>query len=387
MHNKLSVFILLTLALGCARSPESNPKYIVVLKQEQVDAASDGSDDPHEAIRELASEVAQANGAPEPARVFSHALAAGVYHLTEEQAGALAHDPRVAFIEKDQIFRANATQTGATWGIDRIDQASLPLNRSYIYSDSGAVVNAYVIDTGIYTPHQDFKGRAVSAVDFVDKDQDATDCNGHGTHVAGTIGSNTYGVAKKVKLWGVRVLDCEGSGTTASVIAGIEWVKKNHIKPAVANMSLGGGASKALDAAVQASIKAGVTYVVAAGNESAKACSSSPSRVPEAITVGATTNSDARASYSNYGTCVDLFAPGSNITSLWIDSNSATNTINGTSMASPHVAGVAALYLAKHPSAKPAEVVAALKKGAVSGKLSSIGSGSPNLLLNTMFLK
>ena len=243
-------------------------------------------------------------------------------------------------------------------------------------------MKAYIIDTGIRSTHSDFGGRATSGYDAIDGGS-ADDCNGHGTHVAGTVGGTTYGVAKGVSLVAVRVLDCGGSGTTSGVIAGVNWVTSNHGagQPAVANMSLGGGASSALDTAVSNSIADGVTYALAAGNSNANACNSSPARTPNAITVGATTSSDARASFSNYGTCVDIFAPGSSITSAWYTSNTATNTISGTSMASPHVAGAAAVYLEANPSATPAQVASALIAAATTGKVTSPGTGSPNRLL------
>lgn len=319
-------------------------------------------------------------------RIFSVAVKGGVYQMTEAQARLIRRDPTVAYVEKDQRISINSTQNGVTWGLDRLDQASLPLNQSYTSPDGGAVVHAYIIDTGILSLHSDFQGRAASGRDLVDDDDDATDCNGHGTHVAGTVGAKTYGVAKAVKLHGVRVLDCAGSGTYAGVIAGIEWVTANHIKPAVANMSLGGPPSQAVNDAVNASIAAGVTYVVAAGNENADACGSTPASVLSAITVGSTTNSDARSSFSNFGTCVDIFAPGSDIKSLWYTSISSTNTISGTSMAAPHVAGVAALYLAKNPTASPAQVGTALAANSLSGKVSNPGAGSPNKLANIAFL-
>ena len=244
-------------------------------------------------------------------------------------------------------------------------------------------MRAYVIDTGINTTHNDFGGRATSGYDAVDGGA-ATDCNGHGTHVAGSVGGTTYGVAKGVSLVAVRVLDCAGSGTNSGVIAGMDWVTANHVKPAVANMSLGGGASTAIDDAVNRMHNAGVTVVVAAGNENQNACNVSPSRAANAITVGATTSSDARASYSNFGSCVDVFAPGSSILSAWYTSNTATNTISGTSMASPHVAGVAALYLQGTPSATPATVANAIVTTATSGVVTSSGTGSPNLLVYSL---
>ena len=274
----------------------------------------------------------------------------------------------------------------ATWGLDRIDQRDLPLNGTYSYTTLAAGVHVYVIDTGIRSTHAEFGGRVSSTGYTAISDGNGTnDCNGHGTHVAGTIGGATYGVAKGVTLHAVRVLNCSGSGSTSGVIAGVNWVTANHTAPAVANMSLGGGASTALDDAVRNSVASGVTYAVAAGNSNANACNSSPSRVSQALTVGSSTNTDARSSFSNFGTCVDVFAPGSNITSAWYTSNTATNTISGTSMASPHVAGAAALYLATDPSAPPSTVHAAVVDNASVNKLSSIGSGSPNRLLHSIF--
>jgi len=279
------------------------------------------------------------------------------------------------------VITIDATQSPANWGLDRIDQRALPLSNSYTYNYTGAGVTAYIIDTGILFGHTEFGGRAVSGWDFVNNDADASDCNGHGTHVAGTVGGSTYGVAKGVSLVAVRVLDCAGSGTTAGVIAGINWVTNQHTTgKAVANMSLGGAASTTLDTAVKASIADGVVYAVAAGNNNRDACKFSPARVPEAITVGATTNTDTRASYSNYGACLDLFAPGSSITSAWYTSTTALNTISGTSMATPHAAGVAALYLQGH-TATPAQVRDALVAASTLGVVINEGLNSPDRLL------
>ncbi|MCT4356178.1 S8 family peptidase [Streptomyces sp. Je 1-79] len=282
------------------------------------------------------------------------------------------------------------TQPGATWGLDRIDQRDLPLSTTYTYNRTASNVTAYIIDTGIRTSHSEFGGRATVGTDTVGGGQNGQDCQGHGTHVAGTVGGAKYGVAKGAKLVAVRVLDCNGSGTTAGVIAGVDWVTANAVKPAVANMSLGGGANTSLDDAVKRSIASGVTYAVAAGNGNflglpARACNYSPARVPEAITVGATDSADKRASFSNYGTCVDLFAPGVSITSAWKDGDTATNTISGTSMAAPHTAGVAALYLSANPTASPAQVSTALVNNATSGKVQNPLSGSPNRLLHSVF--
>lgn len=396
----LTALLLTTATAGAANGQQAAPPqpqepYIVVLKKDRVNmataemafVANSTANARSAAVSSMLSRVALKHRLNRAEKVFSRAIHAGVYQMTMSEAQQLSLDSDVAYVERDQIITINSTtQANPTWGLDRIDQSSSSLSHSYTYPDAGSPVNVYVIDTGILTTHQQFGGRASSGIDIVDNDSDATDCNGHGTHVSGTIGSQTYGVAKNAKLFAVRVLNCEGSGSISNVIAGVEWVTAHHVKPAVANMSVGGGASQALDDAITASIEAGVTYVVAAGNDSTNACNGSPARVPRAITVGSTTSSDARSDFSNYGTCVSVFAPGSDITSTWYTSNTATNKISGTSMASPHVAGVAALYLAAHPSALPAEVKAALLAGSLSGKVSSAGSGSPNLLINTQFL-
>jgi subtilisin family serine protease len=304
--------------------------------------------------------------------------------MTAQHARQLAANPAVALVEQDSVVTLAATQNGATWGLDRVDQRNLPLSSTYTYNTTASNVTAYVIDTGVKTAHNEFGGRAAVSYDALGGN--GQDCNGHGTHVAGTIGGSTYGLAKGVRIRAVRVLDCGGSGSNAGVIAGIDWVTSNHAANSVANMSLGGGVSSALDTAVRRSVTSGVTYALAAGNSNANACNSSPSRVTEAITVGATTSGDARASFSNYGTCLDIFAPGASITSAWYSSNTATNTISGTSMAAPHVAGAAALYLGLHPGSSPTTVRNALVNTATSGVVGSPGSGSPNLLLYTLSL-
>ncbi|HEV7239769.1 MAG TPA: S8 family serine peptidase [Thermoanaerobaculia bacterium] len=350
-------------------------QYIVVLQDrvEDVDAVAD----------EL---MATKRGRKD--HVYRKAIKGFSARMSEKEALELANDPRVKYVEEDGIVTIQATQTNATWGLDRVDQLNLPLNQTYVYNATGAGVKAYIIDTGINTSHNDFGGRAISGHDAIDGSLPAADCHGHGTHVAGTVGGATWGVAKGVTLVAVRVLDCQGNGTDSGVIAGINWVTTDHAagQPAVANMSLGGGVSQALDDAVNASINDGVTYAVASGNDNANACNFSPARVAAAITVNSSTSTDARSSFSNFGTCTDIFAPGSSITSAWYSSNTATNTISGTSMATPHVAGAAALYLQGNTSASPATVTAALINNATLNKITNPGSGSPNRLLYTGFI-
>ncbi|NEK84512.1 S8 family peptidase [Blastococcus saxobsidens] len=321
--------------------------------------------------------------------LYTAALDGFAVRLPTALAERLASLPGVVAVERDAPVTLAATQTSATWGLDRIDQRALPLSGSFTYGATGAGVTAYVIDTGIRLDHADFGGRAVTGYDAVDGGS-ADDCNGHGTHVAGTVGGATLGVAKAASLVAVRVLDCAGSGTNAGVIAGIDWVTAHHQpgRPAVANMSLGGGASSAVDSAVQRSIADGVTYAVAAGNGNASgvpqnACNSSPARVSAALTVGASDRTDRPASFSNYGSCVDLFAPGVSITSDWHTGATATNTISGTSMATPHVAGVAALYLQGAPTASPATVATAIRAGTTKNAVPTNRTANNDLLFST----
>ena len=357
--------------LGTSKANAIDGRYIVVLEGRAT--SSDGTD----AVR-----LAKAKGASDVDR-YSTAVEGFSARLSDSAVAALREDSDVAYIEADQRVAIDATQSPATWGLDRIDQRNLPLNNAYTYTPTGAGVTAYIIDTGVLSTHNEFSGRVAAGYTAISDGRGTTDCNGHGTHVAGTVGGTTYGVAKQVTIKPVRVLDCTGNGTTSGVIAGVDWVTGNHAAgtPAVANMSLGGGVSSALDTAVSNSIADGVTYAVAAGNENTNACNGSPSRVASALTVGSTTNTDARSSFSNYGTCLDLFAPGSNITSAWYTGTSATNTISGTSMATPHVAGVAALYLQGSPSASPATVGNAITSTATTGVVTGAQTGSPNRLL------
>jgi subtilisin family serine protease len=347
-------------------------QYIVVLKDDVTDVDT-------EALR-LARDF---GGDRNEGHTYHKAIKGFSVRMPEQQAARLANDPRVEYVEEDGVVSLVTTQTGATWGLDRIDQQNLPLDGNYNYNATGSGVKAYIIDTGIRATHTQIAGRVISGFTAINDGLGTNDGNGHGTHVSGTVGGTTYGVAKNVTLVAVRVLDSSGNGTNSGVIAGVDFVTSNHVagQPAVANMSLGGGISSALDTAVTNSINDGVTYAIAAGNESVDACTTSPARVASAITVGSTTTTDARSSFSNFGTCLDIFAPGSGITSSWNTSDTATNTISGTSMATPHVAGVAALFLETNPTASPATVTAAIINSSTPNKVTGAGSGSPNRLL------
>lgn len=318
---------------------------------------------------------------------YASAIKGFAASLPDAALQGLRNNPNIEYVEQDQtvsLSQVASPQNQATWGLDRIDQADRPLDTQYNFSGSGSGVHAFIIDTGIRADHVEFAGRLRPGFNSVADTNGTNDCNGHGTHVAGTVGGTNWGVAKGVSLIPVRVFSCSGSGAWSGVIAGIDYVANSPLRPAVANLSLSGGASTAGDSAVAGAVSKGVTMVVAAGNGSADACTFSPARTPSAVTVGATDSLDTRASYSNFGTCVDLFAPGHMITSAWHTSATATNTISGTSMATPHVAGVAALALAANPAASPADVASFLKSSATPNRLVSLGTGSPNLLLYSL---
>lgn len=351
-------------------------RYIVVFKDSVTNPAAEAAN----AMRGLGGQLHH---------TYSRALKGFSASLPEAALQALRNNPNVDYIEQDQSVAlkevaAPRTQNNATWGLDRIDQASRPLDLLYHANYTGAGVNAFIVDTGIRADHVEFTGRLLAGYNVIADTNGTNDCNGHGTHVAGTVGGTTWGVAKGASLIPVRVLDCTGSGSWSGVIAGIDWMASSPLRPAVANLSIGGGASTAVDAAVEGAVSKGVTMVVAAGNDNANACNYSPARATSAITVGATTSADARASYSNYGACLDVFGPGSSITSAWNTGAAATNVISGTSMATPHVTGVAALALAANPAASPTAVTNFLINNATVNLVTSAGTGSPNRLIYSL---
>ncbi|WP_435615246.1 S8 family serine peptidase [Streptomyces coelicoflavus] len=361
--------------LGEAGSGAISGSYIVVFRDAAVSAASTGD----RALRLAAEHDGTVT------HTYRTALRGFSVRMSESDARRLAADPAVAYVERDRRASISGTQSPTpSWGLDRVDQRALPLDNSYTYPNSGDGVRAYILDTGVRASHTDFGGRAAGGRDIVDGDNEPGDCNGHGTHVAGTVGGTAYGIAKNATIVPVRIMNCGGSGSWSNVIAGIDWVAADHDpgEPAVANMSIGGEKMQSVNDAVAAAITDGVTFVVAAGNEDTDACRKSPASTPEAITVGATDKTDRRASFSNYGSCLDLFAPGVGITSAWWTDDNATNTISGTSMASPHAAGVAALVTAANPSFTPQQVRDAMVADATNGVVTDPGPGSPNKLLH-----
>ncbi len=335
------------------------------------------------AVDSAVTRLSRAYGGKVTHRYHSALNGYAVTGLSEKQARKLAADDRVDYIEHDGVVSLADTQDNAVWGLDRADQRDLPLNKQYTYANTAENVHVYVIDSGIRLSHQEFRGRVTSGLDTIDGGP-ADDCHGHGTHVAGTVGGTTFGVAKKVKLVAVRVFDCQGKAVKGGLVAAVDWVTANAVKPAVANMSLGSVGSAATDDAVRRSIAAGITYVVSAGNNTGDACERSPARLPEAITVGATTKTDRRAvSFSNFGRCLDLFAPGAGITSASHLDDTGTTDKNGTSMAAPHVAGAAALLASRNPSWSPQRIRDAIVEAGTPNKVTDPGEGSPNVLLHT----
>ena len=360
-------------SLAAGRPDVIPGQYIVVFRDSVSDAPG------------LARRLTAAHGG-ELKFTYAAALKGFAARLPDQAVAALERNPRVAYVEPDAVARAEGVQAApGSWGLDRIDQRSLPLDHSYGYASTGAGVSVYILDTGIRASHVEFGGRVSGGFTAINDGRGTDDCDGHGTHVAGIVGGTAYGVAKAVTLYSVRVLDCTGSGSNSGIIAGIDWVTQNRVLPTVANMSMTGSKSSTVNSAVQNSIKAGVVYTIAAGNSGADACNYSPASTPEALTVGASWNGDGRSGYSNFGPCLDLFAPGSAIRSANHLDDTSSVIRGGTSMAAPHAAGVAALYLSANPTASPAQVASAIVRAATPNVLSDVPSGTPNLLLHSSF--